>query len=49
MLGDTYINIVGDVLLSASVVAYLGSFILSYRQVKKYLYELEDRFSYKKD
>ncbi|XP_023932407.1 dynein heavy chain 3, axonemal [Lingula anatina] len=31
-LSDTYDNIVGDVLLSASVVAYLGPFVLSYRQ-----------------
>ncbi|CAH1783204.1 unnamed protein product, partial [Owenia fusiformis] len=30
-LSDTYNNIVGDVLLSASVVAYLGPFELSYR------------------
>ncbi|ESO88893.1 hypothetical protein LOTGIDRAFT_125424 [Lottia gigantea] len=31
-LSETYMNIVGDVLLSASVVAYLGPFILDYRQ-----------------
>ncbi|XP_065937642.1 dynein axonemal heavy chain 3 isoform X7 [Magallana gigas] len=31
-LSETYDNIVGDVLLSASVVAYLGPFILDYRQ-----------------
>ncbi|KAL3852322.1 hypothetical protein ACJMK2_015979 [Sinanodonta woodiana] len=31
-LSETYDNIVGDVLLSAGVVAYLGPFILSYRQ-----------------
>jgi dynein heavy chain len=31
-LTETYDNIVGDVLLSASVVAYLGPFILDYRQ-----------------
>jgi len=31
-LNETYDNIVGDVLLSASVVAYLGPFILDYRQ-----------------
>ncbi|XP_055958183.1 dynein axonemal heavy chain 3 [Patella vulgata] len=31
-LTETYMNIVGDVLLSASVVAYLGPFILDYRQ-----------------
>ncbi|XP_067685210.1 dynein axonemal heavy chain 3-like [Haliotis asinina] len=30
-LSETYDNIVGDVLLSASVVAYLGPFILDYR------------------
>lgn len=32
-LSDTYDNIVGDVLLSAAVVAYLGPFELAYRQV----------------
>jgi len=32
-LSSTYDNIVGDVLLSASVVAYLGPFTLAYRQV----------------
>ncbi|CAI9716307.1 dynein heavy chain 3, axonemal-like isoform X2 [Octopus vulgaris] len=31
-LTNTYDNIIGDVLLSASVVAYLGPFISSYRQ-----------------
>ncbi|XP_053376707.1 dynein axonemal heavy chain 3-like [Mercenaria mercenaria] len=31
-LSETYDNIIGDVLLSASVVAYLGPFILAYRQ-----------------
>ncbi|XP_064605237.1 dynein axonemal heavy chain 3-like isoform X2 [Liolophura sinensis] len=31
-LSETFDNVVGDVLLSASVVAYLGPFILSYRQ-----------------
>nr|XP_054750956.1 dynein axonemal heavy chain 3-like isoform X12 [Lytechinus pictus] len=31
-LSETYINIVGDVLLSAGVVAYLGPFTLSFRQ-----------------
>ncbi|GFS14673.1 dynein heavy chain 3, axonemal [Elysia marginata] len=31
-LNETYDNIVGDVLLSAGVVAYLGTFILDYRQ-----------------
>ena len=31
-LSYTYDNIVGDVLLSASCVAYLGPFILDYRQ-----------------
>ena len=33
MLSATYDNIIGDVLLSASVVAYLGPFTLDYRQV----------------
>lgn len=32
-LTDTYENIVGDVLLSAGYVAYLGPFTLLYRQV----------------
>ncbi|XP_071486244.1 dynein axonemal heavy chain 3-like [Diadema antillarum] len=31
-LSETYINIVGDVLLSAGVVAYLGPFTVSFRQ-----------------
>ncbi|XP_041348477.1 dynein heavy chain 3, axonemal-like isoform X2 [Gigantopelta aegis] len=31
-LTETYDNIVGDVLLSASIIAYLGPFILDYRQ-----------------
>lgn len=35
-LSDTYDNIVGDVLLSASMVAYLGPFIMDYRQVRHY-------------
>lgn len=30
----TYDNIVGDVLLSAGVVAYLGPFVVAYRQVR---------------
>ena len=30
-LSETYDNIVGDVLLSASYVAYLGPFIMDYR------------------
>ena len=34
-LNETYDNIVGDVLLSAGVVAYLGTFILDYRQVRR--------------
>ena len=33
-LSYTYINIVGDVLLSAAYVAYLGPFILDYRRVR---------------
>jgi len=32
-----YINITGDVLLSAAVVAYLGAFTVQYRQVEIYL------------
>jgi len=33
-LTDTYDNIVGDVLLSAAVVAYLGPFEMAYRSVR---------------
>ncbi|KAJ8301425.1 hypothetical protein KUTeg_020412 [Tegillarca granosa] len=36
-LSETFDNIVGDVLLSASAVAYLGPFILDYRQVSDML------------
>jgi hypothetical protein len=32
-LTEQYTNIIGDVLLSAAVVAYLGPFILDFRQV----------------
>lgn len=32
-LGETFNNIVGDVLLSAGIVAYLGSFTVELRQV----------------
>ena len=32
-LGAKYINITGDVLLSAAVVAYLGAFTVDFRQV----------------
>lgn len=32
-LENTYSNIVGDVLLSSAVVAYLGAFTSDYRQV----------------
>ena len=32
-LGETFHNIVGDVLLSAGVVAYLGAFTMEFRQV----------------
>lgn len=32
-LSATYDNIIGDVLLSAGIVAYLGAFILDFRQV----------------
>jgi dynein heavy chain len=32
-LGDRYINILGDVLLSSGVVAYLGAFTVDFRQV----------------
>lgn len=32
-LSDKYVNITGDVLLSAAVVAYLGAFTVNFRQV----------------
>lgn len=32
-LGHLYINITGDVLLSAGVVAYMGAFTVDFRQV----------------
>ena len=32
-LGEKYINITGDVLLSAAVVAYLGAFTVDFRNV----------------
>jgi dynein heavy chain len=33
MLGEIYVKITGDVLLSSGVVAYLGAFTVSYRNV----------------
>ena len=36
LLGDRYINITGDVLLSSGLVAYLGAFTVDYRQVNYY-------------
>lgn len=36
-LSETYHNIVGDVLLSAGVVAYLGAFTMEFRQVRENL------------
>ena len=32
-LGEAYINITGDVLLSGAVVAYMGAFTVDFRQV----------------
>jgi dynein heavy chain, axonemal len=32
-LGVKYVNVTGDVLLSAAVVAYLGAFTVGFRQV----------------
>ena len=32
-LTEQYTNIIGDVLISAAIVAYLGPFILDFRQV----------------
>ncbi len=37
VLGETYINITGDVLLSSALVAYLGAFTVDYRSVSKLL------------
>ena len=34
-LEHTYDHIVGDVLLSSAIIAYLGSFTMDYRQVNK--------------
>ncbi len=34
-LGEQYTNITGDILLSSAVVAYLGAFTASFRQVNK--------------
>ena len=33
VLGETYINITGDVLLSSALVAYLGAFTVDFRSV----------------
>ena len=35
VLGEKYINITGDVILSSGVVAYLGAFTIDFRQVKE--------------
>ena len=35
ILGEKYINMTGDVLLSSAVVAYLGAFTVDFRQVIK--------------
>lgn len=40
-LQSTLDNVVGDVLLSAGVVAYLGAFTVSYRQVSNNLIECQ--------
>ncbi len=32
-LGDDYINLTGDVLLSSGFIAYLGAFTITYRYV----------------
>lgn len=34
-LGETYINLTGDVLVSSGLVAYLGAFTSAFRQVKE--------------
>jgi dynein heavy chain len=34
VLGETYVRITGDVLLSAGFVAYLGPFTVNYRNVR---------------
>ena len=36
VLGELYIKLTGDVLLGSGVVAYLGAFTVSYRNVKYY-------------
>lgn len=33
VLGELYINVLGDVLLSSGIVAYLGAFTVDFRQV----------------
>lgn len=33
LLGEKYINITGDVLISSGLVAYLGAFTVDFRQV----------------
>lgn len=37
MLGIQYDNLTGDILISSAVVAYLGAFTSSFRQVSFYL------------
>ena len=40
-LTHTYDHIIGDVLLSSSIVAYLGAFTFDYRQVKYFIIYLQ--------
>ena len=44
-LQETLDNVVGDVLISAGVVAYLGAFTVSYRQVTFFL-KLAKKYKY---
>ena len=45
-LGETFHNIVGDVLLSAGVVAYLGAFTMEFRQVYVHFFLSFDNWNY---
>ena len=46
VLGEKYINITGDVLLSSAVVAYLGAFTVDFRQVSIHLQKESTILSY---
>lgn len=40
MLGERYINITGDVLLSSAVVAYMGAFTVDFRTVSYHICDM---------